>query len=281
VRLDSGAPPEVLRGKGTQCTNVIYYQNMRSDQKKLFAQNEQAPPYIAVPMMQPPIPSPDASKVPIPEEEEEDGVDNESLARERGLTLNAEPIMKNYMDKFFNQTVFSDFKKDNTEVTQAIANHMKVDLSTKEKLGNFLEHTPNNAEVIAFIQAHFNTTTVPMVKNICKNIGDFFPSLSPLTTAPHHSLNWLAAEQRLHQKEVSRCQIVLLGFPKGMPPEARHRCVTFTIINVRDLAQPMLEVKIAASDAEIQCEPERALQLLACLPTTVATGKNTSRISRC
>ncbi len=134
-----------------------------------------------------PIPSPDASKVPVPQEDEGDAEDSRSHTRERELTLNTQPIMKNYMDKFFNQTVFALFKKHNAEVTQAIANHMQVDLPSKEKLEHFLEHKPNNAEVIALIQAHFNTTTVPMVKNNCKNIDDLFHSLPARTTALHQS----------------------------------------------------------------------------------------------
>jgi hypothetical protein len=224
------------------------------------------------------VPSPlpeDGSKVPLPNEE--DGDEDKPMAEADGkeAPFFTEPIMKNYMDKYFNTTVFAEFKKDTAEVTQAIANHMKVDLSTKEKLDAFMDHKPTNAEVIALIHAHFDTITVPMVKIITKNIDDLFHSLSARTTALHHSLNWPAAEQRLLQKEVSRCQIVLMGFPKSMPPEARHRFVSNLIINVRELAQHMLEVRIASSDAEIQCEPERGLQLLACLPTTVTTGANT------
>ena len=216
----------------------------------------------------------DGTKIPLPQDDE--SVADKEMMEEGGKEppFYTEPIMKNHMDKYFKQTVFAQFKKDTAEVTQAIADHMKIDLSSKEKLDTFMEHKPNNAEVIALIHAHFNTVTVPMVKIIAKNIDDLFHALAAKTTALHHSLNWLAAEQRLLQKEVSRCQIVLMGFPKSMPPEARHRFVANLIINVRELAQHMLEVRIASSDAEIQCEPERGLQLLACLPTTVTTGAN-------
>ncbi len=66
-----------------------------------------------------------------------------------------------------------------------------------------------------------------------------------------------------------------MGFPESMTPEARHRFVISSIINARELSQHMLEVKPAASDTEIQREPERALHLLSCLPSTITTGPNT------
>jgi hypothetical protein len=57
-----------------------------------------------------------------------------------------------------------------------------------------------------------------------------------------------------------------------MTPEGRHRCITHIIIHVEELAQHMLEVKLASRDAEIQYVPEKALQLLSCLPTTITKG---------
>jgi hypothetical protein len=167
----------------------------------------------------PPLTSTDASKIPVPQEEEEENEETSSETKERELEIYTQHTKKNCMNKFFKQSRFQQFKKDTAEVPQAIANYVGAGLSTADKLKSFLEHNPNTAEVIKLIEAYFQALSVRMVKLVCKNIGDLLHALTARSVASRHSMNWLAAKQRLHQKEISRCQTVI------MAPlyDARHR----------------------------------------------------------
>ncbi len=44
------------------------------------------------------------------------------------------------MEKYFKQSVFTGFKNDITEVTTVIAKHLEADVSTPEKLKQFVAH---------------------------------------------------------------------------------------------------------------------------------------------
>ncbi len=144
------------------CEKILEQGLKEADQVSYAAQN--APSLLPA----------DGASIPLPQDEEEEEDKSMAGTEEKDAPFYTEPIMKNYMEKYFNQTVFAQFKKETADVTTAIANHMKFDISTKEKFEVFMDHKPTNAEVITLIHAHFNTLTVPMVKLISKNIDDLF-----------------------------------------------------------------------------------------------------------
>ncbi len=81
-------------------------QAMQTEQEEAVDKAAQQPPYTSHTSTSP-IPTTDGSKVPLPNEEKTDGEASMASASIKEPMSNTEPIVTNYMDKFFNQTVFT------------------------------------------------------------------------------------------------------------------------------------------------------------------------------
>ncbi len=95
------------------------------------------------------------------------------------------------------QSVFTDFKKEITEVTTDTYKFLEADVSTPEKWKYFAEHKPRTAEVIKLLRRTFEWSPSHSRE---ASVNDFFQNLSARTITLHRSPSWLAAEQRALRK---------------------------------------------------------------------------------
>lgn len=181
--------------------------------------------------------------------------------------------MKDFMAKYMETTVFTEFKKSKADVVEAITNQLELNLDNEEKIKQFLDKPATIAEVINIVDAHFKAITMPWVKQVCINIDGFLGKLDQKTVALQQGFAWLSSEQRAQQREQARLQILLLGFPNDMPPEDRHMFISNMLLQVTELSGHLLQ-NAPSDQAHLIANPLMALNLLGNLPSTLTIGQN-------
>ncbi len=72
----------------------------------------------------------DVSKIPIPQDEEDDADSESYEVQIREPDTCTKPLVKDFEEKYLKESVFTGFKKDIAEVTTDIAKHLEADVST-------------------------------------------------------------------------------------------------------------------------------------------------------